>query len=98
MYTDNHTRLRSDKTSAPPDMPILSGCVPLESRVGNMSQGLDLITVGPSRRFREAAYEAIKEAILDARLEGGEPLIEERLAEALGISRTPVREALAILE
>ena len=63
-----------------------------------MNQALDLINVGPSRRFREAAYDAIKEAILDARLEGGEPLIEERLAEALGISRTPVREALAILE
>ncbi len=63
-----------------------------------MNQGLELITIGRSRRFREAAYEAIKEAILDARLEGNEPLIEERLAEALGISRTPVREALAILE
>jgi DNA-binding GntR family transcriptional regulator len=63
-----------------------------------MSQGLEQIMIGRSRRFREAAYEAIKQAILDARLEGGEPLIEERLAEALGISRTPVREALAILE
>ena len=48
--------------------------------------------------FREAAYQAIKQAILDGLLEPGQPLIEERLAEMLQISRTPVREALAILE
>jgi DNA-binding GntR family transcriptional regulator len=63
-----------------------------------MNAVLDQLAVAPARRYREAAYTAIKEAILDARLEGGEPLFEERLAEALGISRTPVREALAILE
>lgn len=49
-------------------------------------------------RFREVAHTAIKKAILDGRIELGEPLFEERLAAALGISRTPVREALAILE
>ena len=49
-------------------------------------------------RFREAAYTAIKEAILAGEIEADEPLIEERLAGPLGISRTPVREALAILE
>lgn len=49
-------------------------------------------------RYREFAQTAIKKAILDGSLEPGEPLFEERLAAALGISRTPVREALAILE
>lgn len=49
-------------------------------------------------RMREAAYSALKEAILAGRIEAGEPLFEERIAAALGISRTPVREALAILE
>lgn len=49
-------------------------------------------------RFREAAYKAIKEAVLSGQIGAGEPLFEERLAAALGISRTPVREALAILE
>lgn len=48
--------------------------------------------------FREAAYSAIKEAILDGKIEPGQALIEERLAQMLSISRTPVREALAILE
>jgi DNA-binding GntR family transcriptional regulator len=47
---------------------------------------------------REVAYEAVKQAILHGGLEPRERLIEERLADALGISRTPVREALAILE
>lgn len=49
-------------------------------------------------RSREVAYEAVKEAILSGVLEPRERLIEERLAEALSLSRTPVREALAILE
>jgi DNA-binding GntR family transcriptional regulator len=49
-------------------------------------------------RSREIAYEAVKDAILHGILEPRERLIEERLGEALGLSRTPVREALAILE
>lgn len=48
--------------------------------------------------FRGAAYQAIKQAILAGRIEPGQPLVEERLAAMLQISRTPVREALAILE
>lgn len=43
---------------------------------------------------REVAYERIKEAIRHAQLEPGEPLTETRLSKLLGISRTPVREAL----
>jgi DNA-binding GntR family transcriptional regulator len=49
-------------------------------------------------RFREAAYAAIKEAILSGLFDPGEPLIEEQIAESLAVSRTPVREALALLE
>jgi DNA-binding GntR family transcriptional regulator len=49
-------------------------------------------------RSREIAYEAVKSAILRGLLEPRERLIEERLGEALQLSRTPVREALAILE
>ena len=51
-----------------------------------------------SPRFREAAYAAIKHAILAGQIEAGAPLVEGRIAETLGISRTPVREALALLE
>ncbi len=46
----------------------------------------------------EEAYVAIRRAILDGRLRSGERIIEQRLAEALQVSRTPVREALHKLE
>jgi DNA-binding GntR family transcriptional regulator len=49
-------------------------------------------------RYRELAYQAIKEAILSGELAAARSLVEEQLAEKLAISRTPVREALAILE
>lgn len=44
------------------------------------------------------AYNAVSEMIRDRRLRGGEVIVEQRLAEALGISRTPLREALQRLE
>lgn len=43
---------------------------------------------------RELAYVRIKDAIQNAQLQPGEPLTEIRLSRLLGISRTPVREAL----
>lgn len=49
-------------------------------------------------RLREATYHAIKQLILRGVIETDEPLAEERLADILEVSRTPVREALAILE
>jgi len=45
-----------------------------------------------------AAIELIRQAILDGRLEPGSRLKEEELARELGISRTPVREALLVLQ
>ncbi len=44
------------------------------------------------------AYAAIKEAILSLRFEPGMPLVESDLAQQLGISKTPVRDALQVLE
>lgn len=49
---------------------------------------------GPAR---ELAYAKLREAILSARLEPGRKLSENELAGELGVSRTPVREALAAL-
>ncbi|MFE4693350.1 GntR family transcriptional regulator [Streptomyces sp. NPDC056749] len=46
----------------------------------------------------ERVYAHIKEAVLDRRYEGGTLLTEGDLAEAVGVSRTPVREALLRLE
>lgn len=41
----------------------------------------------------ERAYEAIRSSIISGRLGPGERLIEDSLAEDLGVSRAPVREA-----
>jgi DNA-binding GntR family transcriptional regulator len=47
---------------------------------------------------REKTYDTLKSSILSGRLVQGERLTEEHLAEELGVSRTPVREALHKLE
>lgn len=44
------------------------------------------------------AYNALGEAIVDGRLQPGDRLRDVELAELMGISRTPVREALQKLE
>lgn len=44
------------------------------------------------------AYNAVSEMIRARRLRGGEVVVEARLADILGISRTPLREALQRLE
>jgi DNA-binding GntR family transcriptional regulator len=48
--------------------------------------------------LREDAYRAIRDAIVDGTLTPGERLNDGDLAQWLGVSRTPVREALAHLE
>jgi DNA-binding GntR family transcriptional regulator len=45
----------------------------------------------------DLVVDAIREAILSGRLQPGETLVERRLAELLGVSKTPVREALITL-
>lgn len=50
----------------------------------------------PPASERAATY--VKTAILDGRYPGGTLLTEGEIAEALGVSRTPVREALLRLE
>lgn len=47
---------------------------------------------------RERTYEYLKSAILSDRIHPGERLAEEHLAKEMGVSRTPVREALHKLE
>jgi DNA-binding GntR family transcriptional regulator len=48
--------------------------------------------------IREKVYEHLKSDILSGHYTPGEKLAEEHLAETLGVSRTPVREALHKLE
>ena len=62
--------------------------------VARMLEGRDRLVQNAS----VAATELIRQAILDGRLEPGSRLKEEELARELGISRTPVREALLMLQ
>lgn len=55
-------------------------------------------TPSPRSLLRDTAYRAIRDAIVDGTLAPGERLNDGDLAEWLGVSRTPVREALTRLE
>lgn len=55
---------------------------------------MDKIDESDTRLLRQVAYERLQEALTHANLEPGDPLSETRISKALGISRTPVREAL----
>jgi DNA-binding GntR family transcriptional regulator len=48
--------------------------------------------------LKDKAYSAIKEAILSLTLKPRTPLVENELARQLGISKTPIRDALVELE
>ncbi|OPY58687.1 MAG: putative HTH-type transcriptional regulator YdfH [Pelotomaculum sp. PtaU1.Bin035] len=48
--------------------------------------------------LRELVFESLREAIILGRLIPGERLMEVQLAEEMGVSRTPVREAIRKLE
>ena len=52
----------------------------------------------PSRlSAKERAFKQIQEWIIDGTLQPGEKLNDTELAQALGVSRTPIREALQLL-
>ena len=57
-------------------------------------------TTAPLARvcLRDVAYAQMRDWIIDGTLQPEEPLRDEALAEALGMSRTPIREALQRLE
>jgi DNA-binding GntR family transcriptional regulator len=48
--------------------------------------------------LRELVFESLREAIINGTLRPGERLMEVQLAEDMGVSRTPVREAIRKLE
>ena len=68
-----------------------------------MTDGMDMLsdllpTVDRPQRLSEHAYTALSEAIVEGKLPPGERLRETQMAEALGVSRTPVREAFVRLK
>ena len=50
------------------------------------------------RTHKRATYETLRDMIVSFELPPGERLVEKDLAARLGVSKTPVREAIALLE
>ncbi|MBQ5311556.1 MAG: GntR family transcriptional regulator, partial [Oscillospiraceae bacterium] len=57
-----------------------------------------MILESDDRSLRIRVFNAIENAILDGEYKDGDSLNELRLSKELGVSRTPVREALMQLE
>lgn len=62
------------------------------------SRRLEPIDLNSYKPLRELVLDAIRQAINSGSLKPGERLMEIQLAEELGVSRTPIREALRKLE
>ncbi len=59
----------------------------------------EVVTIGSSHRtLREVVADEIRKMISSGELAQGDRLYEDRLAEQLGVSRNPVREAIRALE
>ena len=56
------------------------------------------LTIKDPISIRKKVFTAIREYILDGSFPPGERLVESRIAEQIKTSRTPVREALHLLE
>nr|WP_207719551.1 GntR family transcriptional regulator [Peptostreptococcus canis] len=60
--------------------------------------GLSNLNLDSYKPLRDVVFENIRGAIMDGTLKPGERLMEIQLAELLGVSRTPIREAIRKLE
>lgn len=63
-----------------------------------MAGALHPIKLVDHKPLRELVFETLREAIISGKLKPGQRLMEVQVAEALGVSRTPVREAIRMLE
>ncbi len=63
-----------------------------------METTLGGLRIRKKKSLREEVYESLRKSILHGKLKPGQHLIEEQLADHVGISRTPVREAFHKLE
>lgn len=63
-----------------------------------MDRDLNKLNLQDYKPLRDIVFESLKEAIIEGKLKPGERLMEMQLAERLGVSRTPIREAIRKLE
>ena len=61
-------------------------------------ENLTKLNLDEYKPLRDVVFENLRGAIVEGRLKPGERLMEVQLAEQLGVSRTPVREAIRKLE
>jgi DNA-binding GntR family transcriptional regulator len=60
--------------------------------------GLDHVRLDEVKPLRDRIAEMVRESIIDGKIRPGERLVEPDLAGRLGVSRTPLREALLQLD
>lgn len=63
-----------------------------------MEKDLTMITTDEYLPLRDVVFNTLRQAILKGEMEPGERLMEITLANKLGVSRTPIREAIRKLE
>lgn len=63
-----------------------------------MAYKLSTIKLDNYKPLRDVVFNTLREAIIKGNLKPGERLMEVQLAEEMGVSRTPVREAIRKLE
>ena len=68
-----------------------------ERTEGNMVESFQL-QMNEYLPLRDVVFQTLRQAILRGELKPGERLMEIHLAQKLGVSRTPVREAIRKLE
>jgi len=57
-----------------------------------------MFSQSPSKVLKDEVYEQIKNAIMEGKLKEGDRILESDIAEQIGISRAPVREAIRLLQ
>ncbi|MFE3190700.1 GntR family transcriptional regulator [Nocardia sp. NPDC059240] len=62
-----------------------------------MSTPVDTQTEGVSGHLRDVVYSALRDELMNGRIKFGQRLTEPKVSARFGISRTPAREALAML-
>lgn len=65
---------------------------------GKTEKRLVPVKLDTYKPLREVVFDTLREAIISGLLRPGERLMEIQLAEELGVSRTPIREAIRKLE
>lgn len=63
-----------------------------------MIPGVAMRPLSTRRNLSDEVYEVVREYLIDQRLQPGSRVVIDTLAEELGVSQTPLREALARLE